>query len=256
MTKFVTATAVALALATPAFADTLTVSYYYPADGQGLQTIAQQTGPLPDILMQNVLLGTATLPSSQWFGLGAIDALLIPTGPGNQVPTFEFAFNDGFVPQTGGTLFLFATWSSINLTNNKLTMPTSFATDEMPGGPNGLYVVGQVFTGPNGQTLPCDNFVRACGTGAFSGQFTDTVSSQNVTLTTIAPGASFSITEEFVFGNNAFWNGVVQGDVGAYILTTPLAQTNPVPGPVAGAGLPGLLAAAAAWWYRRRRKRS
>jgi hypothetical protein len=235
-----------------ASADTLTVAYYNPAEsGLGLQTLSSQGGALPNISFGPIFLGTS-LPSNQWFGFGNISALLTPTSPGNQVPNFEFAFHDGFVPQTGGTIYLFATWTSVNLSNKAITMPTTFATDEMPGGANGLYVAEQIFTGPPG-ALYCDNFLNPCGHFAGGTQFTDTLATQHITLTTIAPGATFSITEEFVFGNNASWNGIVQGDVGAYMITTPLAHV-PVPGPIVGAGLPGLITALLGFlgWRKRR----
>jgi hypothetical protein len=249
--------ATALVAPLPAYADTISIGYYNPADGLGLQTLASQTGALPNISINGgapFFLST-NLSMDQWFGFGNISALLLPTAPGNQVPTFEFSFHDGFVPQVGGTIYLFATWQGINLSNKSITIPTTFATDEMPGGANGLYVAYQVFTGtPN--CVFCDNFVNPNGHIAGGGQFTDVLDTISQTFITVAPGKSFSITEEFVFGNDASWNGVVQGDVGAYQLATPLAHVDPVPGPIAGAGLPGLIVlglAALARWRRNRR---
>ena len=56
------------------------------------------------------------------FGFDQITTLLIPpsqSGLGGTAPTFEFAFNDGFVPPQGGTIRLYSTWQGAVTAGNR-----------------------------------------------------------------------------------------------------------------------------------------
>lgn len=228
-----------------AHADTITVGYSdLSTDGGVITTIGQSAGT--PVQFTYTFLGSG-------FGFGQIIALLIPQGPG-QAPAFEFAFNDGFVPPQGGTIRLYATWQGANVPGNPVTFPSLFQTNEMPTGTNGLSVSMQIFTCNNGHVY-CDDYLSPGGKTVGSSTVVDQLSTDFPTFTKTVPTHPFAITEVFTFSQDrASFPDSPQGDVGAAIITQPIGHVNPVPGPIAGAGLPGLLALLGllGWRWRRR----
>lgn len=231
--------ATALLTSTAAMADTLTLGYYDYALGGGITTIA--SSDTSNIQFINALLGTG-------FGFGQLTTLLTPNSDGTT--TFETAFNNGFVPPEGGTIRLYASWQGVLTAGNDLTLPTIFQVNEMPQGGNTTVLAGQVFSCASGATF-CDNFIVGGGTLLGEDIITGTLATNSFTLTGTAPGQPFTITEVLMLSQDRCCiDGLPQGNFGAAVLTTP------VPGPIIGAGLPGLIAALAGLvgLSRRRRK--
>ena len=149
-----------------------------------------------------------------------------------------------------GTGRIYTTFSGVTVTgNNPVTLPTIFqrTEDALPG----WTLVEQVFLCANG-ALFCDNYV--VGGGALVGADTfvnGQLRTDFLTLSGIAPGQPFNITEVF----HLVSNGPGAHLAGA-ILVDPAATVAPVPGPIAGAGLPGLILASGGLlgWWRRRQK--
>jgi hypothetical protein len=241
-----------------ALADTVTIGYFDPAAGMsGIQVLGTNTGTSPIVQ----LLGNPILPTGvTGFGFDQILALVVPPG-GNQFsgglggsfPTFEFTFNNGFAPPQGGTSYLYATWQGTFTGAGQITMPTAWGTIESPPANPGYTVTTQVLV--CGTSNPfCGPFVG--GTSSFAGQdqFSNGLRIDDTTLTAILPGQQFKITEVFAFMGGTH-PPFAQGDVGAVIETTLQAPTF-VPGPMVGAGLPGLLAAAGLIWAATKKSRA
>jgi hypothetical protein len=165
LSKLLVATAL---LSGPARADTLTIGFWDASIGGGVTPIASSPGTPIQLLGNPFLLGSG-------FGFDQITTLLIPpsqSGLGGTAPTFEFAFNDGFVPPQGGTIRLYSTWQGAVANNNPITLPSIFQTFEMPAGTNGLSVSMQIFVCSLGG-LFCDNYIVGGGTLVGSTTITD-----------------------------------------------------------------------------------
>jgi hypothetical protein len=260
--------ATTLLIPASACADVVTIGYFDPAANMpGIQILGSVDAPVTStspILEYIYGPGTPNGPNAlmlgSGFGFDHIFGMVIPPtgninsgGLGGPNPTFEFGFNDGFVPINGGTIYLYATWQGTFVGGPSITLPTTWATTEMPVVQNGYTVTSQVlvcntpnpFCGPFvGGVNPPDGF-------AGQDQFVDMLRVDNVVLSSTLPAPQFKITEVFAFSGNA---GPPQGDVGAFQETT-LVNASPVPGPIVGAGVPGLVAACTALVALCRRRR-
>ena len=156
-------------LATPAHADTVTIGWWDKSIGGPVTTLSATSGaitptsPIVDVIAHPLLLGSR-------FGFAQLVAMVIPPtgnilsgGLGGPTPTFQFSFSDGFAPPQGGNIRLYATWQGALTSGNSITLPSRFATDEMPPGINGFTVAQQIFV-CGGGGLFCDNYVTGGGT--------------------------------------------------------------------------------------------
>jgi len=147
--------------------------------------------------------------------------------------TFELAANNvhNTIPDT---LNIYALWQGLTSPTGLLTVTTQMATDEYAYYPwyisevvyiNGQGVVGHTQWYQGGP--PVETF-------------------------TVSPGVPFDLQLQLQFVSDGAYP---YGDFGAYVIAT-LADPPPVhaPGPVVGAGLPGLLALVGGWLWRRKRK--
>jgi hypothetical protein len=219
-------------LTTPANAVTVTIGYW----DEGVQGF---NNPIVNI----GTWGTApfTLNNFQFGNFGGV--LSVVSGP----EYYELAVNNVHDSYVSDTIRIYATWTDVTTPFNQLVLPSIFQVSHAQPG---FIIVEQIYLCSNGQ-LFCDNYRNPVGQ-LIGDQWFDPQVEANYfpTLTGVAPSLSYSITEVIHIAANI---GAVSGDVAAAIVVDPVA---PVPGPVAGAGLPGLILASGGLlgWWRRRQK--
>jgi hypothetical protein len=219
-------------LTTPAHAVSITVGWWDNVGPSGVTPIYSQNS------------GNLFTLNGQSFGptfAGVLSALETSNG------YYESAINDIFASNVG-TGRIYTTFSGVKVTgDNPLTLPTIFqrTEDVLPG----WTLVEQVFI--CGNVMFCDNYIVGGGTLVGADTFANgQLRTDFLTLSGIMPGQPFNITEVF----HIVSNGAGAHLAGA-ILVDP-AGSVPVPGPVVGAGLPGLILAGGsliAWWRRRQK---
>jgi hypothetical protein len=146
----------------------------------------------------------------------------------------EAAFDDVFNTGISDTIRLFYNFQGVTAPSTNLTFPAIFQTEEFF--PPSFTIAEQIFVCANGATF-CDNNLVGGGTLIGMNTFTSGPSTVFTQFNATVPTNPFNI--DLVFTIVSTGGGPPLGDVAGAILTQP--DNRAVPGPIVGAGLPGLL---------------
>jgi len=236
-------TAVLLATATPVLADSITVGLWDAAN-PGVGIVPILSSPDGSFVYRKYNSGDPTNLGANFAGnVGTLT--LAPDAAGSVYR--EAAFDDIFNTGVSDTIRLFYSFQGVTAGSTNLTFPAIFqAGANGEPIPPGTVIAEQIFTCANGATF-CDNNLVGGGTllgmqvfGAGSATIFDTFSAT-------VPGNPFNLDFVFTIASS----GGAPSDFSAAILTQPDVT---VPGPIAGAGIPGLAAGIFGlwgWWRRR-----
>jgi hypothetical protein len=184
------------------------------------------------VLAYSEIFGYSTFLATGPDGLPVSGGVVSAFHSGN---SYELAANNvsNTIPDT---LNIYALWQGITSPTGLLTVTTQMATDEYAYYP--WYVSEAVYI--NGQGV-----VGHTQVGLY-GPPTETFS--------VPTSAPFDLQLQLQFVSNGEYP---YGDFGAYVIAT-LSDPPPVhaPGPIVGAGLPGLFTAFGIWWLNRRRQKA
>jgi hypothetical protein len=229
MKKLLLTSTAALLLSTMAHADVITVGLWDAANpGAGIVPIL--SSPDGSQVMIKYASGSPTNLGPNF--AGNITTLTNPPDSSGSVFR-EAAFDNVFNTGVADTIRLFFNFAGVTAGSTNLTFPAIFQTEEFF--PPGFTIAEQIFTCANGHTF-CDNNLVGGGTLIGMTTFTSGPQTQFDTFSGTVPATTFNLDLVFTIVSNG--GAPPLGDVAGAILTQPDVT---VPGPVVGAGLPGLL---------------